>query len=201
MESSFSLPSLLEIKKSFSCHPRCSENFKLKSQKLIESKAQKNREFSAKPFMTQIQESPNLNLSVYHEKEKDLAAQFDEKHLQHRLENDLFEIFNIKRHEIILDIARLMKTVDTKKSSKDALFQHLETYCPKFKISKKRKKYNSIQEATKSANVYSKRCMAYIQCGRRCSRNVKTDEQKYCGLHEILHYGDIETGFLNKNTI
>lgn len=198
MESSISLASLSETKKTFSCHPRCSENFKIKSQKLIESKAKKTKEFPAEN-MSKTHESPDVEKRA--QNEKDLVSQYDEKHCQQRLENDLFEIFNIKRHEIILDVARLMKSVDIKKNCKDAFFHHLETFSPKFKLSKKRKKSNLNPEPSSTANLYSKRCMAFIQCGRRCSRNVKTNEQKYCGLHEILHYGDIETGFLNKNTI
>ncbi len=44
-------------------------------------------------------------------------------------------------------------------------------------------------------------CLAYIQSGRQCSRKVRNSNKSYCGLHNILHYGDINTGYLIKNTI
>ncbi len=59
---------------------------------------------------------------------------------------------------------------------------------------------NALNSSETITNV-PRQCMAYIQSGRQCSRMVRHSTRNYCGLHTILHYGDITTGYLNKNTI
>lgn len=55
------------------------------------------------------------------------------------------------------------------------------------------------KKSPKIMKVSMKRCQSYIQNGRQCSRNVKDSEKIYCGLHNLQPFGNMQTGFLNKN--
>jgi hypothetical protein len=135
------------------------------------------------------------------------------------MESDLFEIFNIQKQDLIRDIHNLLVDVCSQ-DELDKIIISLEKSRPKIKIN------NRITKKTKGvcknkSDVFTKsekeivgkveddnqnssqsvQCWAYIQSGRRCSRKVRNSNKNYCGLHNVLHYGDIKTGYLIKNTI
>lgn len=140
------------------------------------------------------------------------------------MESDIVEIFCIKKQEHIRDIQDLLSHVYSNYEL-DKIILYLESSQPKIKINpRKRKPQNllfienkppkkktsehphSQDTPVEATNEYSSiceplQCLAYIQSGRQCSRKVRNRVGNYCGLHTVLHYGDVNTGFLNKNTI
>lgn len=132
------------------------------------------------------------------------------------MESELFEIFNIHKQGLIRDIHNLLSDVCSQ-DEMDKIIISLEKSQPKIKINTRKTKKNKDK-----SDVFTKckketdpkglvvhnhnssspvQCLAYIQSGRQCSRKVRNSNKSYCGLHNILHYGDINTGYLIKNTI
>ena len=137
------------------------------------------------------------------------------------MESDIAEIFCIKKQEHIRDIQDLLSHVYSTDELEKIIF-FLENSQPKIKINtRKRKPQNllfienkspkkktseqphSQDKVTNESSLVCEplQCLAYIQSGRQCSRKVRNRAGNYCGLHTVLHYGDVNTGFLNKNTI
>lgn len=113
-----------------------------------------------------------------------------------------YDKFDVKRGQIVEDIRFLLQEnmsllgdqFDMKKME-----CHFANFLPQIIRKTGRKKRKSI--ATTSAPKKEFLCQAYVQCAKRCSRKVDGQQQRYCGLHTILRFGDIHTGYLKKNNI
>jgi hypothetical protein len=111
------------------------------------------------------------------------------------------DIFDKKRAGISEQAKILLHTMRGLHSPQDFenILEHFDNFFPCLAISRSRRKQN--QSTRKHLITDSEmRCIAYVQSGQQCSRRVKNKYDRYCGLHSVLRFGDLHTGYLKKNS-